>query len=169
MVYILKPYWLIISFEQARKLSPWLSDFFYLYFKDLSTAGGKIQPTFTPNDNLWIAGVKVISDGSPHCGTAAIKDPYLESNLTKILGFPPAPNYGKMNYSDNKLKEMVSFFHQQGTQIAVHAHGERAIDQVIETYDKVRGLSAIEGTLSYKLGLKWSTKNTGLDNVRLHT
>lgn len=52
-----------------------------------------------------------------------------------------------MNYSDNKLKEMVSFFHQQGTQIAVHAHGERAIDQVIEAYDKVRGLSAIEGTL----------------------
>ena len=52
-----------------------------------------------------------------------------------------------MNYSDNKLKEMVSFCHQQGTQIAVHAHGERAIDQVIEAYDKVRGLSAIEGTL----------------------
>ena len=62
---------------------------------------------------------------------------------------------------------MVSFFHQQGTQIAVHAHGERAIDQVIEAYDKVRGLSAIEGTLPYKLGLKWSTKNTGLDIVRL--
>ena len=143
----MEPYGLIISFEQTRKLSPWLSDFFNLYFKDLSTAGGKIQPTFTPNDNLWIAGVKVISDGSPHCGTAAIKDPYLESYLTKILGFPPAPNYGKMNYSDNKLKEMVSFFHQQGTQIAVHAHGERAIDQVIEAYDKVRGLSAIEGTL----------------------
>ena len=122
--------------------------FFYLYSTDLSTAGGKIQPTFSPNDNLWIAGVKVISDGSPHCGTAAIKDSYLESNLTKILGFPPAPNYGKMNYSDNKLKEMVSFFHQQGIQIAVHAHGERAIDQVIEAYDKVRGLSAIEGTLS---------------------
>ena len=36
--------------------------------------------------------------------------PYLDSNLTKILEFPPAPNYGKMNYSDNKLKEMVSFF-----------------------------------------------------------
>ena len=42
---------------------------------------------------------------------------------------------------------MVSFFHQQGTQIAVHAHGELAIDQVIEAYDKVRGLSAIEGTV----------------------
>ena len=42
---------------------------------------------------------------------------------------------------------MVSFFHKQGTQIGVHAHGERAIDQVIELYDNVIRLSAIEGTL----------------------
>lgn len=94
--------------------------------------------TFTPNENLWEAGVKIISDGSPHCGTAAVREPFLNSNLTQTLGFPPAPCYGQLNYSSEELLETVKFFHQQGTQIAVHAHGERAIDQVISVYEQVR-------------------------------
>lgn len=94
-------------------------------------------PTFTPNENLWEAGVKIIADGSPHCGTAAVREPFMNSNLTQTLGFPPAPCYGQLNYSTEEMLETVKFFHQQGTQIAVHAHGDRAIDQVISVYEQV--------------------------------
>lgn len=55
---------------------------------------------------------------------------------------------------------MVSFFHKQGTQIAVHAHGERAIDQVIEAYDKLIRLSGFEGTLQQPLSY-WILESKG--------
>lgn len=61
----------------------------------------------------------------------------METVVTEILGFPTAPNYGTLNFSDSKLEETIKYFHEQGTQIAVHTHGEDAIDQVINAYDKV--------------------------------
>ena len=30
--------------------------------------------SFKSNENLWVAGVKIIADGSPHCGTSAIRE-----------------------------------------------------------------------------------------------
>ncbi|XP_074612619.1 putative amidohydrolase YtcJ [Acropora palmata] len=101
------------------------------------SADGEEGPTFSPNPKLWEAGVKVVADGSPHCGSAAVREPFLNSNLTETLGFPPAPCYGNLNYSTQDLLDTVKFFHQQGTQIAIHAHGERAIDQVIGVYEQV--------------------------------
>lgn len=82
--------------------------------------------------------MKLVADGSPHCGTAAVREPYLYSNLTQILGFPPAPCYGQLNHSTQELLETVKFFHQQESQVAIHAHGERAIDQAIGVYEQVR-------------------------------
>ena len=96
------------------------------------------EPNFQPNEKLWEAGVKIIADGSPHCGTAAVREPFLNTNLTKTLGFADAPCYGSLNYTTEKLLETVEFFHKQGTQIAIHAHGERAVDQVISVYEQVR-------------------------------
>ena len=103
-----------------------------------SADGEREGPTFSPNPKLWEAGVKIVADGSPHCGTAAVREPFFNSNLTQTLGFPPAPCYGNLNYSTQDLLDTVKFFHEQGTQIAIHAHGERAIDQVIGVYEQVR-------------------------------
>ena len=82
--------------------------------------------------------MKLGADGSPHCGTMAVREPFLNSNLTQTLGFPPAPGYGNLNHSTEDLLERVKFHHQQGAQVAIHAHGERAIDQVIGVYEQVR-------------------------------
>ena len=95
------------------------------------------EPIIEGSDKLWVAGVKVIADGSPHCGTAAVQEPYLNSNLTEILGFPEAPQYGTLNYTTDELLEIVQSYHKKGTQIAIHAHGERAIDQVLTVYEQV--------------------------------
>ena len=87
---------------------------------------------------MWVAGVKIIADGSPHCGISAIRVPrYMETDVTEILGFPTAPNYGTLNYSEGELLETIKYFHEQKTQIAVHTHGKDAIDQVIKAYHKV--------------------------------
>ena len=82
--------------------------------------------------------MKLGADGSPHCGKAAVREPFLNSNLTEILGFPPAPCYGNLNHTTEDLLEIVKAKHNNKKQIAIHAHGERAIDQVIGVYEKVR-------------------------------
>lgn len=61
----------------------------------------------------------------------------METVVTEILGFPTAPNYGTLNFSDSKLEETIKYFHEQETQIAVHTHGGDTTDQVIKAYDKV--------------------------------
>lgn len=107
-------------------------------FTQARPVGDEEEHTFTPNPKLWEAGVKLGADGSPHCDTAAVREPFLNSNLTETLGFPPAPCYGNLNYSTQDLLETVKRYHRQGKQIAIHAHGERAIDQVIGVYEQVR-------------------------------
>lgn len=66
------------------------------------------------NPFLWLAGVKIIADGSPHAGTAAVREPYLKSNLTEILGFPEAPCYGSLNYSAEAMETMINTHHKAG-------------------------------------------------------
>ena len=95
------------------------------------------EPTIERSDKLWVAGVKLVADGSPHCGTAAVQEPYLNSDLTEILGFPEAPQCGTLNHTTDGLLEIVESYHKKGTQIAIHAHGERAIDQVLKVYEQV--------------------------------
>ena len=61
----------------------------------------------------------------------------METDVTEILGFPTAPGYGTLNYSEGEVEETIKYFHEQNTQIAVHTHGEDAIDQAIKAFDKV--------------------------------
>ena len=92
----------------------------------------------SPNpDMLWLAGVKLWADGSPHAGTMALREPFLNSSLTDFLSFPKAPNYGNLTFSTEALYSKVAFYHKLGTQIAIHAHGERAIEQVLGVYQRV--------------------------------
>ena len=45
------------------------------------------KESFKSNENVWIAGVKIVADGSPHCGTSAIRvPPYMKTKVTEILG-----------------------------------------------------------------------------------
>ena len=90
------------------------------------------------NEMFWEAGVKIFADGSPHCGSAAVREPYLESDLAERLGFPPAPAYGALNFTTEQLRETVKFFHDRKRQVAIHANGDRAVDQVVSVYEQAR-------------------------------
>ncbi|KAJ8034344.1 hypothetical protein HOLleu_21135 [Holothuria leucospilota] len=89
------------------------------------------------NGRLWVAGIKLIADGSPHCGTMATKEPYLFTPLTETLCFPKAPGYGNLNMENDALIRTVKHFHTKRKQIAIHAHGDRACEQVLTAYETV--------------------------------
>ena len=88
-------------------------------------------------DKLWLAGVKLWADGSPHSGTMAVREPFLKSTITELLSFPKAPNYGTLIFPTDSLYDRVSHYHKLGTQIAIHAQGERAVEQVLGVYQRV--------------------------------
>ena len=89
------------------------------------------------SSRLWEAGLKLVADGSPHCGTAATQEPYLQGPLTNTLGFPPAPGYGTLNMETDALCDTVKRCHLQGKQLAIHCHGERSCEQVLRSYEQV--------------------------------
>ena len=97
------------------------------------------------NEKLWVQGYKIFADGSPHSGTMAIREPFLRSNLTEILGFPPVPDsYGHQNYSWDEIYNTVKYYYVEcGKQVAVHAYGERAIDRVMSVFEKVSSTNII--------------------------
>ena len=102
------------------------------------TPASPIQPNSVNHigKKLWFPGVKVWADGSPYIGTMACNDPYPKTEFTEKLNFDfnGCPN-GLLNYSEDKLYELLRN-HSNGL-LAIHAHGERAIDQALNVYEKI--------------------------------
>lgn len=67
-------------------------------------------------------GVKVFTDGSIGAGSAAVAEAY------------PSGGNGILNYADEELFQLLSSATRIGYQAAVHAIGDRAIDQVLRAY-----------------------------------
>ncbi|XP_072049549.1 putative amidohydrolase YtcJ [Amphiura filiformis] len=89
------------------------------------------------NSKLWEVGIKFVADGSPHCGTAAVREPYMNTPLTKLLGFPAAPCYGNLNFTSEEIVDSVKRFTQEGKQVAIHCHGERTCEQALRAYEQI--------------------------------
>ncbi|XP_001636622.2 putative amidohydrolase YtcJ [Nematostella vectensis] len=98
---------------------------------------GTTKPIAEPTEMLWEAGIKLVADGSPHCGTAGIVDPYLDSEMTKILSFPPPPSNGLVLHTPENLYKIVRYYHEKNMQVATHAHGDRTCKEVVDAYEKV--------------------------------
>ncbi|HWM94348.1 MAG TPA: amidohydrolase family protein [Thermoanaerobaculia bacterium] len=104
------------------------------------------------NDWLEFLGVKFVTDGSTQGLTAALNQPYLyQPGLdTTDYGTKPALdpiNYGTFNFPSPKeatqtnptLIDAMRPFYKAGWQIVAHANGDRAIDQVLDTYKTLLG------------------------------
>ena len=81
------------------------------------------------DDRLRFVGVKFISDGSTQGLTAALNDSYTYPNGTH--------NKGALDYKSEDLYKQMKVFFDQGWQLAVHANGDRAIDQTLNNYTKL--------------------------------
>ena len=92
----------------------------------LYSTGGKDHKLYIrENSKLWLAGYKFWADGSPHAGTSAAKDNYLDNELTRRLSFPEPPNKGTLNWSNDDLSDKVKECHDLRKQVAIHARTRR--------------------------------------------
>jgi predicted amidohydrolase YtcJ len=73
-----------------------------------------------------IGFVKILADGSMGGRTAAMKKPYSDKPETS----------GMMLYTQRKLNKLVQKAHRAGWQLAIHAIGDRAVDNVLKAYEK---------------------------------
>ena len=76
------------------------------------------------DDRLSVGPVKLFCDGSAGARTAAMSEPY--------VGEPS--NRGMLCLKPAELNALVRHYHAKGHQLAVHAIGDRAIDQVLDAY-----------------------------------
>jgi len=76
------------------------------------------------HDSLRINGVKLFADGAIGARTAAMYVPYTNGNT------------GCLIHEQEELNEKVRMADEKGLQIATHAIGDRAIDAVLEAYEK---------------------------------
>lgn len=79
---------------------------------------------FVHCEMLKVAGLKLFCDGAIGSGTAGVYQEF------KTGGF------GIMNYSQSELNSMVQEAHNAGYQMAIHAIGDKAVDWVMDAYEK---------------------------------
>jgi len=75
--------------------------------------------------NLPRIGGCLCIDGSMDSHTAALQEPYADNPSSS----------GVLYFTDEKLQEFVLEAHRNGLQIAMHAIGDRAVDQLLDAYE----------------------------------
>lgn len=91
-----------------------------------------------PTDRLWKAGVKMWADGTTFIGTLAASFPFLDNDTTKNAGVLIGPSAESvMNYTRAELDAALETIVPSGLQMAIHAHGDVAIDIVLDAYASV--------------------------------
>jgi len=100
-----------------------------------------------PETRLWKAGIKMWSDGTPFNGTLAASFPYLDNDTTKAAQIPLGPSGDSvMNYTRVQFDAALDTFATTGMQLAVHAHGDVAIDFVLDGYAAALARHGLLGT-----------------------
>ncbi|HEY8417293.1 MAG TPA: amidohydrolase [Limnochordales bacterium] len=79
------------------------------------------------DEYLRVGPVKFFADGSASGRTAAFSQPYLDGK-----------SYGILTYSLEDLIERVRPYHRRGWQVAIHAIGDAAAEQVLQAYEAVQ-------------------------------
>lgn len=97
----------------------------------------QLDDSDTPNNTprYGLRGVKFWMDGSPFAGGAAWEEPYENSELViKRLGLPHN-HLPALNFNQEEFEQIVKDYHQRGFAVAVHTHGERAIDRALDAFE----------------------------------
>lgn len=76
---------------------------------------------------LRYGAMKVFGDGSAGGLTAAMSEPYVAGD---------AENYGIFVYTDKQMHDYLAHYHKLGYQLAIHAIGDAAIEQVLSGIEK---------------------------------
>jgi predicted amidohydrolase YtcJ len=89
-------------------------------------------PKSFDNGMLLAGGVKIFMDGSGGARTAWVYESWHQKSIEIDKG-----NSGYPALDPSVYQQMVKMFHDAGIHVGTHAVGDRAIDWVVDTYDKV--------------------------------
>ncbi|MFZ3576832.1 amidohydrolase family protein [Virgibacillus sp. DJP39] len=74
-----------------------------------------------------VGAIKIFLDGTQRLHTSALRQPYHDKPDTS----------GNLIYTQEELDDMVQTAHENGMQVAMHAIGDRAVEQAINALEKV--------------------------------
>ncbi|HEX8389715.1 MAG TPA: amidohydrolase, partial [Sphingomonas sp.] len=109
--------------------------------EDTLRIGGTGPTPWLYNDKLRLVGVKLYGDGALGSRGAWLKSPYADAPGESGLGFT----------TDAQLKNLMSRAAMDGYQVAVHAIGDRANDQVLGAVEEL--------ALTYKGDRRWRVEH----------
>ncbi len=89
-------------------------------------------PKSFANGMLLAGGVKIFMDGSGGARTAWVYEAWHQKSIEIDKG-----NSGYPALDPSVYQKMVKMFHDAGIHVGTHAVGDRAIDSVVDTYNKV--------------------------------
>lgn len=88
------------------------------------------------DDLVRQVGIKTWADGSPWIGNIDTSFAYLDTAATRALGLPPG-HHGASNYTRAQLDAISRAYFDQGWQLSCHAHGDRAIEMVLDCWEQL--------------------------------
>lgn len=80
------------------------------------------------NGAVRLGAMKVIADGAFTTRTAALREPFVDGSGSGMLLLDP-----------DELRRLAQAGHRAGWQLATHAIGDRAIDEVLDAYESLSG------------------------------
>ncbi|MFT5451745.1 MAG: putative amidohydrolase YtcJ [Enterobacterales bacterium] len=86
------------------------------------------------NDFYNILGVKHWYDGSPYTGSMYLKEPYKSSDFSQKDLQLSLEHRGEALVTKDALADFIKRFHTAGWQIAIHAQGDQANEEVLDVY-----------------------------------
>jgi predicted amidohydrolase YtcJ len=96
---------------------------------------------------LRVDSVKFFADGGLSGATAAVSVPFRNSDTT---------SYGVLRFETNELYQLALEAHLAGFRIGTHAIGDRALDQILEVYERLER--------EYPNGMRHRIEHFGLAN-----
>ena len=90
------------------------------------------------DDFFKIVGVKFWYDGSPYTGSMYIEQPYLDNHLTNDILHYPHLHCGAALLEKNHFKNEIINYQNKGWQIAIHAQGDKAINEVLDIFESIQ-------------------------------
>ncbi len=104
---------------------------------DLAAFERGIRAPVPDTDPHWLAvtGVKIFADGIPPMTTAWVSEPYPDGSTGELL---PRGAEGALH----AYRRMISLAVQRGDQVAVHATGDRSIEEFLRVLEQHTGAAA---------------------------
>lgn len=122
----------------ARQARPGVNTVLYTHPHQLDAAIDRFGTGLSEGAFAKVGGLKIWLDGSPFVGGAATAEPYTDSVFNRDVLSLSEPWLAPLPHSDEAVQAYVRQAQEAGVQIAMHAQGERAVQQGLDAIAQVR-------------------------------